>query len=73
VEEIGVGRWELLLHDPGLSAMHITLMHVDTVIIFDQTQQGCPAKDIGQPRPNGCWTHSAEYNISKNAVRPKET
>lgn len=70
LEGIALGRWDLLLQDMGLSAMHMTLTHVDTVIIFDQTQQGCPAKELGNPRPNGCWTHSAEYNIAENAVRP---
>jgi len=34
------GSWELLLNNTGIVAMHMTLTHKNTVIIFDQTRTG---------------------------------
>jgi len=69
-EEARSGRWELLRQTAGLSAMHMTLTHNGTVIMYDQTTNGCPDNDIGRPTPQGCWAHSVEYDIANNTVRP---
>eukprot|EP00253_Pinus_taeda_P001150 PITA_01150 len=34
------GRWELLLQNAGVSAMHMTLMHTNKLLIFDQKLAG---------------------------------
>ncbi|XP_057840692.2 aldehyde oxidase GLOX isoform X2 [Cryptomeria japonica] len=77
-EEIQEGRWELLVENAGVSAMHMTLTHTDKVVIFDQTLAG-PSKmlraDIScnNQTTNGtedCWAHSIEYDIAANSVRP---
>ncbi|KAA0057809.1 WSC domain-containing protein [Cucumis melo var. makuwa] len=76
------GRWNLLLNNTGVIAMHMALTHYDTVVIFDQTSAGpsgyrlrrrfggklCTTSDADMIDPT-CYAHSVEYDISKNQVR----
>ncbi|XP_008793761.1 aldehyde oxidase GLOX-like [Phoenix dactylifera] len=72
------GKWELLLNNSGVVAMHMTLTHRNTVIMFDQTSAGPSQYRL---RPSGkrcddrgyepsCWAHSVEYDIATNTIRP---
>ncbi|XP_043703158.1 aldehyde oxidase GLOX-like [Telopea speciosissima] len=74
------GQWELLQQSIGISAMHMQLLNNDRVVIFDRTDFGrsnlsLPA-GICRNDPNDyalrhdCTAHSAEYDVSKNSVRP---
>eukprot|EP01018_Ginkgo_biloba_P013586 Gb_33659 [translate_table: standard] len=74
------GKWELLMANSGVSAMHMALTHNDKVIIFDRSDFG-PSNislPLGKCRkdPNDrvlqvdCWAHSIEYDIATNRVRP---
>ncbi|XP_022135276.1 aldehyde oxidase GLOX-like [Momordica charantia] len=76
------GRWELLLDNTGVVAMHMALTHHNTVVVFDQTSAG-PSRYRLRRRYGGkrctrshsdltdpdCYAHSVEYDISKNQVR----
>eukprot|EP01018_Ginkgo_biloba_P025472 Gb_25762 [translate_table: standard] len=74
------GRWELLLENSGVSAMHMTLTHANTVLMFDQTLAGpsqimrndpaCLAASASATTQDDCWAHSVEYDIAGNKVRP---
>ncbi|ONK58230.1 uncharacterized protein A4U43_C09F9890 [Asparagus officinalis] len=77
------GRWDLLLNNSGVVAMHMALTHRNTVVIFDQTRSGpsgyrlnsrksCYFNDDGDTNdnPTTCWAHSVEYDISSNTIRP---
>ncbi|KAL3845298.1 hypothetical protein ACJIZ3_002701 [Penstemon smallii] len=74
------GKWDLLLSNVGISAMHMQLLNTDRVVMFDRT-------DFGQSNislPNGrcrndpndtaltvdCTAHSVEYDVASNAIRP---
>nr|XP_010904553.1 aldehyde oxidase GLOX-like [Elaeis guineensis] len=72
------GKWELLLNNSGVVAMHMTLTHRNTVLMFDQTSAGPSQYRL---RPSGkrctddvydptCWAHSVEYDIATNTIRP---
>ncbi|EXB94450.1 hypothetical protein L484_018951 [Morus notabilis] len=78
------GRWELLLDNVGVVAMHMALTHRNTVVIFDQTRAGpsryrlrrrfgsglqC-ASSGDDASDSGCYAHSVEYDISSNQIRP---
>lgn len=79
----GKGRWQLLLNNTGVVAMHMALTHHNTVIMFDQTGAGRSGYRLRR-RYNGtrckathadlddwsCYAHSVEYNISGNSIRP---
>ncbi|XP_062026911.1 aldehyde oxidase GLOX-like [Rosa rugosa] len=79
----GKGQWQLLLDNTEVVAMHMTLTHHNTVIIFDQTEAG-PSGHRLRRRYNGtrctqfrndladssCYVHSVEYDISGNKLRP---
>ncbi|CDP12684.1 unnamed protein product [Coffea canephora] len=77
------GKWQLLLKNAGVVAMHMALTHYDTVVILDQIgsqQSGYRLKR----RLNGtkcdhrnrdsedwsCYAHSVEYDIMRNKIRP---
>ncbi|GLJ08366.1 hypothetical protein SUGI_0087310 [Cryptomeria japonica] len=72
------GRWDLLLDNAGVSAMHMTLLHTNKVLIFDQTLAGPsqisrtdpPCNSKTQAAGEDCWAHSIEYDIVTNKVRP---
>ncbi|XXG88814.1 hypothetical protein AAC387_Pa12g0975 [Persea americana] len=75
------GTWELLLNNTGVVAMHMVLTHLDTVLMFDQTEAGRSGYWLGEDHhrrvrcaPNStdsrCWAHSIEYNIATNTIRP---
>ncbi|CAN6284862.1 unnamed protein product [Urochloa humidicola] len=77
----GGGRWDLLQHSIGVSAMHMQLLHNDRVIIFDRTNFGrsnlslpggrCRVNPRDQALPNGdCTAHSVEYHVASNSFRP---
>ncbi|XP_051150862.1 aldehyde oxidase GLOX-like [Andrographis paniculata] len=74
------GKWELLQRSIGISAMHMQLLHTDTVVMFDRT--GFGTSNISLPAgkcrddPNekvtrhDCSAHSVEYDVVSNSVRP---
>lgn len=72
------GRWELLLQNAGVSAMHMTLTHTNKLLIFDQTLAGPsqilrtdpPCNSATAAASQDCWAHSIEYDIATNSVRP---
>ncbi|GLJ08369.1 hypothetical protein SUGI_0087380 [Cryptomeria japonica] len=73
------GRWELLLENAGVCAMHMALTQANKVLIFDQTLAG-PSKirrtdppcnnNRSKSAKEDCWAHSVEYDIATNKVRP---
>ncbi|KAK0586600.1 hypothetical protein LWI29_009415 [Acer saccharum] len=77
------GKWELLLNNTGVVAMHVALTHRNTVIMFDQIGEGQSGYRL-RHRFNGtrcratrndfedwsCYAHSLEYDILGNKVRP---
>ncbi|XP_059638909.1 aldehyde oxidase GLOX-like [Cornus florida] len=77
------GKWQVLLNSTGVVAMHMTLTHHNTVILFDKTGSG-PSNYRIPRRNNGtgctgnraslidssCYAHSIEYDISGNTLRP---
>ncbi|XP_075516095.1 aldehyde oxidase GLOX-like [Primulina tabacum] len=77
---LAAGKWDLLLPNIGLSAMHMQLLNTDRVVIFDTTDFG--ASNISLPNGNcrnnsknltlkrDCTAHSVEYDVASNAVRP---
>ncbi|KZV18862.1 galactose oxidase-like [Dorcoceras hygrometricum] len=77
---LAAGKWDLLLSNIGISAMHMQLLNTDRVIIFDTTDFG--ASNISLPngtcRNNSnnltlkrdCTAHSVEYHVASNSVRP---
>lgn len=74
------GRWNLLLSNIGISAMHMQLLNNDRVVIFDRTDFGNSNISL----PNGkcrydqndtalqvdCTAHSVEYDVASNSIRP---
>eukprot|EP00253_Pinus_taeda_P001918 PITA_01918 len=81
-QSVKLGRWKLLVQNGGVSAMHMTVTHLNTVVMFDRTNFG-PSQlmlDNGRCRDNpqdqalthDCWAHSIEYNVRTNNVRPLE-
>ncbi|GLJ08374.1 hypothetical protein SUGI_0087480 [Cryptomeria japonica] len=73
------GRWELLLENAGIAAMHTIVMHNNKVIMFDRPNHGSnitrtspPCTNVRPPLPidSDCWAHSIEYDIATNKVRP---
>ncbi|KAL3512678.1 hypothetical protein ACH5RR_025395 [Cinchona calisaya] len=79
----GKGKWQLLLKNAGVVAMHMALTHYDTVVILDQMESGQSAYRLSH-RLNGtrcgnthvdqddrsCYAHSVEYDILSNKIRP---
>ncbi|KQK22495.1 aldehyde oxidase GLOX [Brachypodium distachyon] len=76
----GGGRWDILQHSIGVSAMHMQLLRNDRVIIFDRTDFGpsnlslpdgrCRRNPHERVLPVDCTAHSAEYDVRTNAFRP---
>ncbi|KAG6388463.1 hypothetical protein SASPL_149889 [Salvia splendens] len=76
----GGGKWDLLLPNIGVSAMHMQLLHTDRVVMFDRTDFGPSNISLpnGQCRrdPNDntlrvdCTAHSVEYDVVSNSIRP---
>ena len=78
------GRWDLLLNNVGVVAMHMALTHHGKVIIFDQTEAGPSRYQLRRRFSSGrtcsrsgndasdpsCFAHSVEYDISTNRIRP---
>lgn len=76
-------KWQLLLNSTGVVAVHMTLTHHNTVIMYDQMGNG-PSSYPLQYRFDGtrctrngndlsdptCYTHSVECDITTNRVRP---
>lgn len=70
----GGGKWDLLLSNIGISAMHMQLLHTDRVVIFDRTDAGSNislpnGKCIGKPPKVDCKAHSVEYDVASNSIR----
>lgn len=75
----GNGQWTLLQKNIGIVAMHMQLLHTDTVLIFDRTDFGLSNLSL----PNGicrhdpsemaakidCTAHSLEYDVASNTFR----
>ncbi|KAL1533336.1 (methyl)glyoxal oxidase [Salvia divinorum] len=76
----GGGKWDLLLSNAGISAMHMQLLHTDRVVMFDRTAFG--NSNISLPKGKcvhdpddpvsrlDCTAHSVEYDVRTNSVRP---
>ncbi|GLJ35592.1 hypothetical protein SUGI_0715500 [Cryptomeria japonica] len=74
------GRWMLLVQNGGVSAMHMTTTHLNTVVMFDRTNFGssqilldngrCRDNPQDQVSTHDCSAHSIEYNVVTNNVRP---
>ncbi|MCE3214602.1 hypothetical protein HAX54_052855 [Datura stramonium] len=74
------GKWDLLMSNIGISAMHMQLLNNDRVVMYDRTDFG--ASNISLPNgkcrnnPNDlalkvdCTAHSVEYDVSTNSIRP---
>ncbi|KAJ0751951.1 putative glyoxal oxidase, galactose oxidase/kelch, beta-propeller [Helianthus annuus] len=66
--------WSILLRSIGISAMHMQLLPNDCVVMYDRTDFGASNISLpeGKCRPNstGCSTHSVEYDVASNSVRP---
>eukprot|EP01018_Ginkgo_biloba_P038391 Gb_22122 [translate_table: standard] len=79
-ETVKPGRWDLLVPNGGVSAMHMATTHLNTVVMFDRTNFGPSQLLLGNGRcrdnpkdlalTHDCWAHSIEYNIGTNEVRP---
>ncbi|XP_010251352.1 PREDICTED: aldehyde oxidase GLOX-like [Nelumbo nucifera] len=78
------GRWQTLLNNTGVVAMHTALTHRNTVMIFDQTRAGrsgyplrrshydgsrCVPSSWNPSVDSSCWAHSVEYDIEGNTIR----
>ncbi|KAL0391916.1 UNVERIFIED_CONTAM: Aldehyde oxidase GLOX1 [Sesamum radiatum] len=74
------GRWDFLLSNIGISAMHMQLLYTDRVVIFDRTDFGvsnislpagkCRNDPSDTALVNDCTAHSVEYDVATNSVRP---
>ncbi|KAL6969536.1 (methyl)glyoxal oxidase [Sarracenia purpurea var. burkii] len=74
----GGNTWVLLHKSVGISAMHMQLLHDNTVIIFDRTDFGTSNLSLpaGECRHNDavvkvdCSAHSLLYDVATNTYRP---
>ncbi|RAL53125.1 hypothetical protein DM860_006797 [Cuscuta australis] len=76
----GGGKWDLLLPNVGIAAMHMQLLHNDKVVILDRTDFGLSNISLpaGKCRRDvndlvvkvDCTAHSVEYDVADNSVRP---
>ncbi|CAN4095436.1 unnamed protein product [Withania somnifera] len=74
------GKWDSLLSNIGISAMHMQLLNNDRVVMFDRTDFG--KSNISLPNEKcrydqndttlkiDCTAHSVEYNVASNTIRP---
>ncbi|CAJ1972515.1 unnamed protein product [Sphenostylis stenocarpa] len=75
----GGGQWQLLQKNIGIVAMHMQLLHTDTVVIYDRTDFGLSNLSLPGGRcrndPNekvvkiDCTAHSIEYDVPSNTFR----
>ncbi|MCO5547029.1 hypothetical protein L7F22_000470 [Adiantum nelumboides] len=76
------GSWEVLVENGGVSAMHMTLTHHNTVVMFDRTDYGKSRLNLPDGRCRNdsrdlalkidCFAHSIEFDIASNSVRALE-
>ncbi|GFP95183.1 galactose oxidase [Phtheirospermum japonicum] len=76
----GGGKWDLLLSNIGVSAMHMQLLNTDRVVIFDLTDFGPSNISLPNNRCRNnprdltlqidCTAHSIEYDVVSNSIRP---
>ncbi|GFQ01448.1 galactose oxidase [Phtheirospermum japonicum] len=76
----GGGKWDLLLSNMGVSAMHMQLLNTDRVVIFDLTDFGpsnislpnnrCRNNPRDLTLKTDCTAHSVEYDVASNSIRP---
>lgn len=74
------GKWNLLLSNIGISAMHMQLLNSDRVVIFDRTDFGnsnislpdgrCRYDQNDTALQVDCTAHSVEYDVANNLIRP---
>ncbi|KAG4955183.1 hypothetical protein AAZX31_14G201500 [Glycine max] len=74
------GHWKVLQQSIGIVAMHMQLLHTDTVVIFDRTDFGlsnlslpdglCRHDAAEMAVKTDCTAHSLEYDVSSNTFRP---
>ncbi|XP_068475559.1 aldehyde oxidase GLOX-like [Phaseolus vulgaris] len=74
------GQWQLLHKTIGIVAMHMQLLHTDTVVIFDRTDFGLSNLSLAGGRcrhdpdekvvKTDCTAHSVEYDVASNTFRP---
>ncbi|CAH9120329.1 unnamed protein product, partial [Cuscuta europaea] len=74
------GKWDLLVGNVGIAAMHMQLLNNDRVVILDRTDFGLSNISLppGQCREDAndlatkvdCTAHSVEYDVAGNTVRP---
>ncbi|KAL4584225.1 hypothetical protein LXL04_008817 [Taraxacum kok-saghyz] len=66
--------WSVLLPSIGISSMHMQLLPNNRVVMYDRTYFGVSNISLpdGKSRPNttDCSTHSVEYDIASNTIRP---
>ncbi|KAG6545105.1 hypothetical protein Mapa_013429 [Marchantia paleacea] len=76
------GHWSVELRNGGVSAMHMTLTHENTVVYFDMTDIGasllplpdghCRVDQSDEVLKRDCWAHAVEYTIASAETRPLE-
>ncbi|KAL1199236.1 Aldehyde oxidase GLOX [Cardamine amara subsp. amara] len=74
------GRWNIVLPNVGISAMHMQLLHNDRVVMFDRTSFGpsnitlpngaCLDNPVDPISKLDCTAHSIEYDVASNTIRP---
>lgn len=79
-QSVKPGRWNLLIENGGVSAMHMTVTYLNTVVMFDRTDFGasqlrldkgrCRDDPQDQALTHDCSAHSFEYNVATNGIRP---
>ncbi|KZV34765.1 hypothetical protein F511_00667 [Dorcoceras hygrometricum] len=82
IKVLGKGKWQLLLNDTGIVAMHMALTHDNTVLMSDQTEgesgyqlrrryNGTRCRGTRSDlQDSSCYAHSIEYDVIKNKIRP---
>ncbi|KAL3639097.1 hypothetical protein CASFOL_017004 [Castilleja foliolosa] len=74
------GKWDLLQSNIGIVAMHMQLLHTDSVVIYDRTDFGysnislpagkCRHDPDEKAVKTDCTAHSVEYDVAANSIRP---
>ncbi|XP_060173492.1 aldehyde oxidase GLOX-like [Lycium barbarum] len=74
------GKWNLLMSNIGISAMHMQVLNNDKVIMYDRTDFGksnislpdgkCRYDQNDTTLKVDCTAHSVEYNVANNSIRP---
>ncbi|KAL1562109.1 (methyl)glyoxal oxidase [Salvia divinorum] len=70
-------KWNLLLSNVGISAMHMQLLHADRMVIFDFGPSNislpngrCCRDSNDRALTVDCIAHSVEYNVGTNSIHP---